>query len=89
METCGQHLGFSLVHVALRAGHDPSVPAMNYTGNIEQADRALASAVAVPSGHRSTCVEFVTSPCTRRPAFRPPFRLAVRDEDCTSPRPSP
>ena len=46
METYGQQLGFSAVQVALRAGHDPSVAAKHYTGSIEQADRALASAVA-------------------------------------------
>jgi integrase len=46
METYGQQLGFSAVQVALRAGHDPSVAAKHYTGNIEESDRALASAVA-------------------------------------------
>jgi hypothetical protein len=46
METYGQNLGFSPVQVALRAGHDPSIVAKHYTGSIEQADRALASAVA-------------------------------------------
>jgi len=34
------------VQVAIRAGHDPSIAARQYTGSIEQADRALASAVA-------------------------------------------
>jgi integrase len=46
METYGKQLGFSAVQVALRAGHDPSVAAKHYTGNIEESDRALASAVA-------------------------------------------
>jgi integrase len=46
METYGQHLGFSPVQVAMRAGHDPSVAAKHYTGNVAEADRALASAVA-------------------------------------------
>ena len=46
METYGQKLGFSAVQVALRAGHDPSVAAKHYTGSVEEADRALASAVA-------------------------------------------
>ena len=46
METYGQHLGFSAVQVAMRAGHDPSVAAKHYSGNIAQADRALADAVA-------------------------------------------
>ena len=46
METYGQRLGFSPVQVALRAGHDPSVAARHYTGNIEEADRALARAIA-------------------------------------------
>jgi integrase len=46
METYGQNLGFSAVHVALRAGHDPSVAARHYTGAIAETDRALAAAVA-------------------------------------------
>lgn len=32
--------------VPTRAGHDPSVAAKHYTGNVEEVDRALASAVA-------------------------------------------
>ena len=39
METYGQDLGFSPVQVALRAGHDPSVAARNYTGKVAEADR--------------------------------------------------
>jgi integrase len=53
METYGQHLGFSAVQVAMRAGHDPSVAAKHYSGNIAEADRALADALASlldPSG---------------------------------------
>jgi hypothetical protein len=53
METYGQDLGFSPVQVALRAGHDPSVAARNYTGKVAEADRELARAVAsllVPPG---------------------------------------
>lgn len=46
METYGQDQGFSGAQVAMRAGHDPSVAARHYTGNIVEADRALASAVA-------------------------------------------
>jgi integrase len=46
METYAQDLGFSTAQVAIRAGHDPSVMARHYTGRIEEADRALASAVA-------------------------------------------
>ena len=46
METYGQDLGFSPVQVAMRAGHDPSVAAKHYTGNIAEADQALANAVA-------------------------------------------
>ncbi len=46
METYAQDLGFSTSQVAMRAGHDPSVMAKHYTGRIEEADRALASAVA-------------------------------------------
>ncbi|MDH4075667.1 MAG: site-specific integrase [Acidimicrobiia bacterium] len=46
MGTYGQDLGFSPVQVAMRAGHDPSVAAKHYTGNIAQADRALADAVS-------------------------------------------
>ena len=46
MGTYGQDLGFSPVQVAMRAGHDPSVAAKHYTGNIAEADRALADAVA-------------------------------------------
>jgi integrase len=46
METYAQDLGFAPVQVALRAGHDPSVAAKHYTGNVRDADRALASAVA-------------------------------------------
>jgi hypothetical protein len=46
METYGQDLGFSAAQVAMRAGHDPSVAAKYYTGNIADADRALAAAVA-------------------------------------------
>ncbi len=46
METYGQNLGFSPVQVAMRAGHDPSVAAKHYTGNVEEVDRALATAVA-------------------------------------------
>lgn len=46
METYGQDLGFSGAQVAMRAGHDPSVAAKHYTGNVAEADRALAAAVA-------------------------------------------
>lgn len=46
METYGQDQGFSAAQVAMRAGHDPSVAAKHYTGNVVEADRALASAVA-------------------------------------------
>jgi integrase len=46
METYAQDLGFAPVQVAMRAGHDPSVAAKHYTGNVRAADRALASAVA-------------------------------------------
>ena len=46
METYGQDLGFSAAQVAMRAGHDPSVAAKYYTGNVADADRALAAAVA-------------------------------------------
>lgn len=46
METYGQNLGFSPVQVAMRAGDDPSVAAKHYTGNVEEVDRALATAVA-------------------------------------------
>ncbi|MCP3881100.1 MAG: site-specific integrase [Sulfitobacter sp.] len=46
METYGQDLGFSPVQVALRAGHDPSVAAKHYTGNVAESDRALADAVS-------------------------------------------
>lgn len=46
METYGQHLGFTPVQVAMRAGHDPSVAAKHYTASVDEADRALASAVA-------------------------------------------
>ena len=46
METYGQDLGFSAAQVAMRAGHDPSVAAKHYTGNVADADRALAAAVA-------------------------------------------
>jgi hypothetical protein len=46
METYAQDLGFPASQVALRAGHDPSVMAKHYTGRIEEADRALASAVS-------------------------------------------
>ena len=46
METYGQHLGFSAVQVALRAGHDPSIAARHYSGNAAEADRALADALA-------------------------------------------
>ncbi len=45
MGTYGQDLGFSPVQVAMRAGHDPSVAAKHYTGNIAEADRALADAI--------------------------------------------
>jgi integrase len=46
METYAQDLGFAPATVAMRAGHDPSVMSKHYTGRIEEADRALASAVA-------------------------------------------
>jgi integrase len=46
METYAQDLGFAPAAVAMRAGHDPSVMSRHYTGRIEEADRALASAVA-------------------------------------------
>jgi integrase len=46
METYGQHLGFSAVQVAMRAGHDPSVAARHYTAAVDEADRSLAAAVA-------------------------------------------
>lgn len=46
METYGQDQGFSGAQVAMRAGHDPSVAARHYTGNVVEADRALAAAVA-------------------------------------------
>ena len=56
METYGQSEGFSPVQVAMRAGHDPSVAAKHYIGNVEETDRALATAVAsllVPGGGSS------------------------------------
>lgn len=46
METYAQDPGFSAAQVAMRASHDPSVMAKHYTGRIEEADRALAFAVA-------------------------------------------
>jgi integrase len=46
METYAQDLGFSPAQVAMRAGHDPSVMSKHYTGRIEEADRALATAVS-------------------------------------------
>ncbi|MFV0525077.1 MAG: tyrosine-type recombinase/integrase [Acidimicrobiales bacterium] len=46
MGTYGQDLGFSPVQVAMRAGHDPSVAAKHYTGNVAEADRALADAIS-------------------------------------------
>jgi integrase len=46
METYAQDLGFAPAAVAMRAGHDPSVMSKHYTGRIEEADRALATAVA-------------------------------------------
>ena len=46
METYGQNLGFSPMQVAMRAGHDPSVGVKHYTGNVEEVDRVLATAVA-------------------------------------------
>jgi integrase len=46
METYAQDLGFTPAAVAMRAGHDPSVMSKHYTGRIEEADRALATAVA-------------------------------------------
>lgn len=46
METYGQNMGFSPVQVAMRAGHDPSVAAKHYTGQLEEVDRKLATAVA-------------------------------------------
>jgi integrase len=52
METYGQNMGFSPVQGAMRAGHDPSVAAKHYTGQLEEVDRKLATAVAsllVPS----------------------------------------
>ena len=53
MGTYGQDLGFSPVQVAMRAGHDPSVAAKHYTGNIAEADWALADAVAALLQHGS------------------------------------
>ena len=53
METYGQDLGFSVAQVAMRAGHDPSVAAKHYSGQVAETDRALAQAVAsllVPAG---------------------------------------
>ena len=46
MDTYGQELGFPLVQVAARAGHDPAVAARHYTGRVSETDRALASAIA-------------------------------------------
>ncbi len=46
METYAQDLGFAPATVAMRAGHDPSVMSKHYTGRVEEADRALARAVA-------------------------------------------
>lgn len=46
METYGQNAGFSPIQVAMRAGHDPSVAAKHHTGDVEEVDRALATAVA-------------------------------------------
>ena len=46
METYAQDLGFAPAAVAMRAGHDPSVMSKHDTDRIEEADRALATAVA-------------------------------------------
>ncbi len=46
MDTYGQDLGFSAAQVAIRAGHDPAVASSFYTGNVDEADRRLAEAVA-------------------------------------------
>ncbi|MFN3215294.1 MAG: tyrosine-type recombinase/integrase [Acidimicrobiales bacterium] len=46
METYGQEMGFSVVQVAMRAGHDPSIAAKHYSGRVSPTDRALAAAVA-------------------------------------------
>lgn len=46
METYGQEMGFSVVQVAMRAGHDPSIAAKHYSGRVSETDRALAEAVA-------------------------------------------
>ncbi len=46
MDTYGQDLGFSPAQVALRAGHNPAVAGTFYTGNVAEADRQLAQAVA-------------------------------------------
>jgi integrase len=54
METYGQEMGYSVVQVAMRAGHDPSIPAKHYSGRVSETDRALAEAVASliePVGH--------------------------------------
>ena len=46
METYGQEMGYSVVQVAMRAGHDPSVAARHYSGRVVETDRDLAQAVA-------------------------------------------
>lgn len=46
METYGQEMGYSVTHVAMRAGHDPSIAAKHYSGRVSETDRALAKAVA-------------------------------------------
>jgi integrase len=56
METYGQDMGFSVVQVAMRAGHDPSIAAKHYSGRVSETDRALATAVAsliAPPGARA------------------------------------
>lgn len=46
MDTYGQQLGFAPAQVALRAGHDPSIALRYYTGNVDEADKLLADAIA-------------------------------------------
>lgn len=46
METYGQEMGYSVVQVAMRAGHDPSIATKHFSGRVSETDRALAEAVA-------------------------------------------
>ena len=46
METYGQEMGYSVTQVAIRAGHNPTVAARHYSGEVAETDRELAAAVA-------------------------------------------